>query len=828
MNQTTNTKNNQNAGVMDNLKKVAISFSGSENNFAKTISEIKKLRAKIDEVKLNYKKDGEPSSVKDTTAEKPTKPQNKVFIPREQNGGYNGQRNENPRFQNRGYQGTNPRFNNNQNPRFQNGENPRYQGNNSGYQGTNPRYANSNGYQGNSRFGNSPRPQRPQSLAEKVLGKNDLKDNASVLATEKRDFSKSKDTSKKYEDKSVKSKKTLIKMGYIQVDDSEERMGSRRYKQKKNKVEQTYVAPQIDHAIIDTPNLTVKILSEKIGKTATEIIKKFMILGIMVSINSSIDFDAAELVAGEFGITLELKLAQTSEEKLIEQVETDIDNSKLVKRAPVVTIMGHVDHGKTSLLDTIRRTNVVSGEAGGITQHIGAYTIEWKNEKITFIDTPGHAAFTAMRARGAKVTDVAILVVAADDGIMPQTAESIKLIKDAKIPMIVAINKIDKPTANIERVMQQLTEYEVVPEEWGGDTVIVPISAKQNFNIDKHLEMIFLVSEVKDLKADPTKPGNGSVIEAKLDTGRGPVATVLVENGSIKVGDTVVCGLAVAKVKALIDDKGKRIRVAGPSVPVEILGFNETPNAGDLAYVVDEKFAKQLLSERKAKIKENEIKTSVVSVNDFLNTDISEEKKIYNIIIKGDVKGSVEALRESLVALKNEEVKVVCVSSGVGAITENDISMAEASNSVIIAFNIKTNAKLKSEAEHQGIKIEQHNIIYTAVESVQNEIDAMLTPKFEEKPLGEAEVRMVFKLSSVGMVAGSYVLSGKVQRNAKARVVRDGKVIADSSISTLKIQKNDVKEVTAGFECGIKLADVDVLCEGDKIQVYTLEQIKRK
>ncbi len=610
-------------------------------------------------------------------------------------------------------------------------------------------------------------------------------------------------------------------------DDFEEtRMGSRKLiKTKKEKP--TFVAPVIDHAVINSETVTVKTLSEKTGKPATEIIKKLMMLGVMATINSVVDFETAELALSDMGVTLELKLDKTFEEQLKDLTVEDKDE-ELVVRPPVVTVMGHVDHGKTSLLDAIRKTNVVSGEAGGITQRIGAYTITAGGRKITFIDTPGHAAFTSMRARGAQVTDVAVLVVAADDGIMPQTVEAIDHIKAAGVPMIVAINKMDKPGANPERIKQQLSEHNVLPEEWGGDTILVPISAKQGTGIDKLLETIILVADVQELKANPNRMANGVVIEAELDKNRGPVASVLVQNGTLKVGDNIVCGLTYGKVRAMFDDNGKSVKSAGPSEAVSVLGFQDVPNAGDIVVAVDEKLSKQVIEERKNKIKEDRANTtSGVSLDDFMSKVNEGKLKSLNIIIKADVQGSVEALKQTLTTIENDEVRVVCIHSAAGFVTESDVLLAKASSAVIIAFNVKVGPKAEMLAKTQGVEIKSYTVIYDVVDDITAAINGMQTIKYEQVVIGHAEVRAMFKLSSVGYVVGSYITDGKATRNSTARVFRNGELVVETPVESLKIVKDDKAEVAKGFECGIKLQDGNLVKEGDTLEFYINEPIKK-
>ena len=653
-------------------------------------------------------------------------------------------------------------------------------------------------------------------------------ESSAVLATPERQVgNKNKTPSRQLEEKRQMNKKQLQKRTQYLEDYDEDRMGSRKLIKTKKKEEKVFVAPAIENAVITTENVSVKVLSEKTGKPVTEIIKQLMLLGIMANINSTIDFTTAELVAGELGVKLEQKLDKTMEEKLHDATNVEEDDEGAVPRPPVVTVMGHVDHGKTSLLDAFRKTSVALGEAGGITQKIGAYVTKYNGQKITFIDTPGHAAFTAMRARGAKVTDIAILVVAADDGIMPQTIEAINHIKAAGVPMIVAINKMDVQGANPERVKQQLAENGVMPEEWGGDAIIVPCSAKTGVGLDELLNMVLLVAEMQELKANPDKMATGVVIEAELDKNRGPVATVLVQNGTLRIGDSFVSGLTFGKVRAMFDENGNKLKEAGPSMPVSVLGFYEVPDSGSQVYVVSEKFSKDLIEERKNKIKEERThSTSGVSLDDFM-TKVNEGKlKNLNIIIKADVQGSVEALKQTLTAIKNDEVKVACIHSGAGAVTESDLVLAKASNAIIINFNLKTSGKISQMAESMGVEIKNYNVIYTVVDDITSAIKGLMTVKYNEEVIGHAEVRAIFKLSSVGLVAGSYVTDGKIQRGAGARLIRAGEIIETTEISALKIQKDDKAEVNYGYECGIKLRDVKELKEGDIIEAFIKVKIE--
>ena len=604
--------------------------------------------------------------------------------------------------------------------------------------------------------------------------------------------------------------------------------GSRKSVKKKKDTSQKVNTVTITHATLTAKEITVKDFSEKIGKPVTEIVKKLMLLGIMATINSNIDYETAELVASDFGITLELKIDKSFEEKLLESANEEDDASKLIKRPPIVAVMGHVDHGKTSLLDAFRKTNVVAGEAGGITQSIGAYQIEFNGEKITFIDTPGHAAFTQMRARGAQATDIAILVVAADDGVMPQTVEAINHIKAAGVPIIVAINKMDKPEANPDRIKQQLAEYNILPEEWGGDAICVPISAKTGMGLDDLKQAILLFSEMLDLKANPDKMATAVVIEAELDKNRGAVASVIVENGTLHVGDSIMSGLTYGKVRAMFSDKGKPIKEALPSTPVEILGLNEVPSAGDQVYAVDESLSKQVIQERITNIKKQRAsQSSGVTLDNFMNRVQEGALKNLNIIIKADTMGSVEALKNTLAGIKNDEAKVNIVHSGAGAVTESDVDLAKTTESIIISFNQKPVAKAKILADKNKVQIKEYKIIYEVVDDITNAINGMLSVKYEEVYIGLAEIRMVFKLSTAGKVAGSYIKDGKAVRNAIVYIKRGNEEIGQSTIESLKIVKDEKAEVQKGFECGIKLRDNIDFKEGDLIEIYSKEVVKR-
>lgn len=572
--------------------------------------------------------------------------------------------------------------------------------------------------------------------------------------------------------------------------------------------------------------ITVGDLAKLLRMTATEVIKKLMSLGVMATVNEVIDYDTAEIVATELGAKVEKEVVVTIEEQIIEEEVEDDENA--VTRPPVVCVMGHVDHGKTSILDAIRHTEVTSTEAGGITQAIGAYQVDVNGQKITFLDTPGHAAFTAMRARGAMATDIAVLVVAADDGIMPQTVEAINHAKAAGVEIIVAINKMDKEGANPDKVMQQLTEHELVPEEWGGDVICVPVSAKTKMGIDKLLETILLVAEMAELKANPYRQAKGVVIEAKLDKGRGPVATLLVQNGTLNAGDILVAGTAVGKIRAMTDYHGKPIEKAGPSVPVEIMGLDSAPMSGDeFNAVSDEKLARALVEQRKAQAKEEEFKLFQKVTLDTLFDTISEgEMKELNIIVKADVQGSVEAVKQSLLKIENDEVNVKIVHGAVGAVSESDVMLAEASKAIIVAFNTGVDQIAADNAKRDGIEIKQYDIIYDAIEDIERAMRGMRAPKYRDVDTGEVEVREVYKISSAGTIAGSLVTSGTIKRDGKVRVIRNGKQIADVKLANLKRFKDEVKEVSSGYECGISLDGWDDIQAGDILQAYVVEEYR--
>ncbi len=611
--------------------------------------------------------------------------------------------------------------------------------------------------------------------------------------------------------------------------DDEDYFRVRKPKKEKKEPKREIAPIVIESAVMTTENIGIKDLSEKLGKPAADIVKKLFMMGIMATVNQEIDYETAFMVASEYGIELEQKLTKTFEDALNDTVEEDTTSEGYITRPPVVTIMGHVDHGKTSLLDAIRHANVTAGEAGGITQHIGAYQVEAQGKKITFIDTPGHEAFTSMRARGAQSTDIAILVVAADDGVMPQTIESINHAKAAQVPIIVAINKMDKPAADPDRVKTELTQHGIVPEDWGGDTMIVPVSAHTKAGIDDLLENILLLAEVEDYKANPDAMAKGIVIEARLDKGRGPVASVLVQNGTLHVGDTIVAGTVFGRVRAMMNDKGERLNAAPPATPVEVLGFNEVPETGDILYATkDDKLSRQVAEERIDKLKAQQAKAKAKASLDDLFTQIQEgEMKQLNLIIKADVQGSVEAVKQALEKLSNEEVKVSAIHGAVGAITSSDVTLAQASNAIIIGFNVRPDATARTMAEHEKIDIRLYRIIYDAIEDVEKAMKGMLAPEYKEVILGHAEVRQTFKVPGHGTVAGSYVTDGKITRSSKLRLLRDNIVIHEGEVESLRRFKDDVREVATNFECGIGIIGYNDIKERDVIEAFIMEEIER-
>ena len=824
----------------------------------KTVQEPKKAEPKPVEAKAQEKPGEtniEKTAVQEKSAETPAKKpafENKQAYQNRQNGfagqrqgGFdnNYQNRQNGGYQNNGYQNRQGNYQNRNDGGFQNRQGGRFvatgerkfdsnygdripdtfNGNGSRFNKPGDRPAGQGGFQrktfGAAQGGVNPRLPKPTEGF----------DASTIAKTNNRVAPQKKKSHDKGDEKKALNKKSLLMRGYVSDEGSMDEDGVVRVHSKKYKEESApaqKVVQKIDHSVITTDNLTVKILAETIGKSVPELMSKFLLLGMMVNINSNIEFESAELVASEFGITLEKKVEKSFEEKLADTYkEIEDKDEDLVKRPAVVCVMGHVDHGKTSLLDQIRKTNVVAGEAGGITQSIGAYTINLNGENITFIDTPGHEAFTAMRERGAKLTDIAILIVAADDGVMPQTVESIKQIKNAKVPMIVAISKIDKPGANIENVKTQLAQYDVLPEEWVGDAIIVPIDAKHGTNVDKLLEMVLFVAEYQNLKANPNRKASGSIIEAKLDRGLGAVATVLVQNGTLKVGDYVVVGTCTGKIRAMMNDKNERIKSAGPSIAVQIMGLSGVPNAGDELFVVDEKMSRQVALERQNQAKVDMIKSADLSIENMMNKIADSNFKDYNVIVRADVQGSVEALKQALVAIQNEEVKVRFVSGLVGAVTENDISLAQASNALVVAFNTKIDFKAKVLADKYKVEIKSSKIIYEVIDYIKEKISKMLTPKYKEVITGHAEIRATFKASKVGLIAGTYVLDGKIGRGNKVRVFRGEKKIYEGEIASLQREKNEAKDVDAGFECGATFAGFTDFAVGDTFETYILERI---
>jgi len=625
--------------------------------------------------------------------------------------------------------------------------------------------------------------------------------------------------------KKSESKTTTQKQKFTQRSQQRGKSRSAKRETEKERLERIAAERKAKPITVSIPDeITVGELALRLKATAAEVIKKLFMMGTMVTVNDVIDFDTASLAAMEFHAKVEKEVVVTIEERIIDDSEDDDDN--LVTRAPVVVVMGHVDHGKTSILDAIRHANVTSTEAGGITQHIGAYRVNVNGNDITFLDTPGHEAFTTMRARGAQVTDIAILVVAADDGIMPQTVEAINHAKAAGVSIIVAINKMDKISADPERVKQQLTEYGLVPEEWGGDVPVIPVSAHTKEGLDDLLEMVTLVAEIKELKANPDRPAKGTVIEARLDKGRGPIASVLVQNGTLRVGDIIVAGTAVGRVRAMTNEKGEKVKEVGPSFPVEITGLDDVPSGGDIFNAVsDERLARELVEQRKEKQKEEQWgnQTKVTLDNLFDQMQLGEVKEL-KVIVKADVQGSVEAVRQSLEKLSNDEVRVNVIHGGVGAIRESDVMLASASNAIIVGFNVRPDPVAAENAERDGVDMRLYRIIYDCIEEIQSAMKGMLAPKVREVELGRVECRTTYKITNVGIVAGSYVLSGKAVRGADVRVVRDGIVIADDKIASLQRFKDSVKEVAAGFECGITLERFSDLKDGDIFEVYEMQE----
>lgn len=806
-----------------------------------------KVEPKVENVKPQLKEKEEPVKMIPNATPK-TKNTEKTFNNQNRenkNNTYNNNRNRNQNNQNNNnYRNNN--FNKNYND---NNRGNRYNNNNNG----NNRFNNNRN--NNDRFGKRP-------LDEKGIEKN-IKNIMAVETVEKesireynRGIDKQKNNNKFDENKTAKKAKTRRNNSENDFDEGklktlkqanrlsnmfDEQDGGmldyydlttergRRGKKRNNKNQEERTKQKIFKLTeIEIPeSITVKDFAAEMKKTTAEVIKKLLGYGIMATINNEVDFDTAYLIAQEFGINATKKETVTEEDILFDDSEDREEDLKV--RPPVIVVMGHVDHGKTSLLDAVRKTNVIEGEAGGITQAIGAYKVKVKDREITFLDTPGHEAFTAMRARGAQITDIAILVVAANDGVKPQTIEAINHAKSAGIPIIVAINKIDLPDSNIDKVKQELMAYELVPEEWGGDTIYVPISAKKNENIDQLLEMVLLEADVLELKANPNKQAKGAVIEARLDKAKGAIATMLVQRGTLDVGDTIVVGSSIGRIRAMKDDKGKSVKAAGPSTPVEIMGLTEVPSAGDTFYEVkNEKMAKHLIERRKHQEREKSINATTKVTLDNLFSQMEEGNlKVLNLIVKADVQGSVEAVKQSLEKLANEEVKVKVIHAAAGAVNQSDVTLAKVSNAIIIAFNVRPDNMAKEMAEKDEVEIKQYSIIYQAIEDVEAAMKGMLDPKFEEKVIGNVEVRQTFRISNVGTIAGGYVLNGKVERNAGVRVIRENVVIHDGHLATLKRFKDEVKEVGKGFECGMQIENYNDIKEGDMIEVYVMEEIKR-
>lgn len=850
-----------------------------EEKAPESIKEEKKEEPKVEEKKVEEKKEEikqetKPVEVKPTVT---SNAENKNNYPNREktNNQYQGNRYENRQNNNSGSNNYQNRYDNNRPNRFGNNQN------NGNYenrqrdnrfdnrQGNNNRF-NNNRQNGDNKFNNQNRNgQRPfnrnnngRPLDNYGIDKN-IKD---IMATEivekedKRDISTraiDKEKANRYEDNKAK-KGAKVKKGdrfseefnegklkdLKQVDKlsrmfNEQDGGMLDYydlttargkknKRKPQKDEERTKQKIFELTEITIPEMiTVKDLAAEMKKTSGEVIKKLFNYGIMATINNTVDFDTAFLVAQEFGITANKKEEVKEEDILFDDTEDTAE--ELEPRPPVVVVMGHVDHGKTSLLDAIRSTNVIEGEAGGITQHIGAYKVNISGREITFLDTPGHEAFTAMRARGAQITDIAILIVAADDGVMPQTVEAINHAKAAGIPIIVAINKIDLPGANVEKIKQELMEYELVPEEWGGDTIYVPISAKKKINIDNLLEMVLLVADMKELKANPNKQAKGTVIEARLDKSKGPIASMLVQRGTLDEGDTIVVGKSIGRIRVMKNDKGQRVKKAGPSTPVEIMGLTEVPEAGDTFYEVkDEKMAKHLIERRKRQEREQIInENSKVTLSNLFEKMESENLKQLNIIVKADVQGTAQALKQSLEKLSNDEVKVKVIHAVAGAVTESDVQLAKAGKCIIIAFNVRPVNTAKDMAEKEGVEIKQYSVIYQAIEDVQAAMKGMLDPVYEEKVIGNAVVRQTFKVSGVGTIAGVFVLDGKIERNAGVRVIRENVVIYDGKLISLKRFKDDAKEVTKGFECGLQIENYNDVKEDDTLEFYVMEEVKR-
>ena len=836
-----------------------------------------------EKMKVEEEKRIEPKEVKKEENVSNTKSQNVDQRPKRNNDfqnrrnqSYNNRNNnEENNYQNKRKEGFRPNQKNNENQNnYQRRDNNRFQNNNNGERNwqrdnrtnaqNNYRNNNQNGRNGynnsnnGNRFNNNRRPLDEKGIEKNI--KNIMTAETNIEEKSTREYNRNMDKQKNnnkfdetrankkknnrrnQEDYSINEKKlnNLKQRNNLSnmFEDQEDSMldyydlttqRGRKGKKKSSKDGETRTKQKIFKLteITIPESISVKDLALELKKTSSDIIMKLMSLGIMATLNNDLDFDTAFLVASEYGVTA-YKKQEVKEEDILFDESEDAEN-ELVERPPVVVVMGHVDHGKTSLLDVIRKTNVIGGEAGGITQAIGAYKVKVNEREITFLDTPGHEAFTQMRARGAQITDIAILVVAANDGVMPQTVEAINHAKSAGIPIIVAINKIDLPDANPQKVKEELMKYELVPEEWGGDTIYVEISAKKNLNIDQLLEMVLLEADVLELKANPTKQAKGAVIEARLDKNKGAIASVLVQRGKLDVGDTVVVGTSIGRIRSMINDKGKKVKSAGPSTPVEIMGLTEVPQAGDIFYEVkDEKMAKHLIERRKRQEREKSINSMQAVTLDNLFGQMEEGKlKQLNLIVKADVQGSVEALKQSLEKLTNEEVRVKVIHAAAGAVTESDVTLAKVSNAIIIAFNVRPVATAKQEAEKDEVEIKQYSVIYQAIDDVQAAMNGLLDPKFEEVIIGTAEIRQIFKISNVGTVGGAMVLTGKIERNAGVRVIREDVVIHEGKLISLKRYKDDVKEVAKDFECGLQLEKYNDIKEGDIIEAFVMKEIKR-
>ena len=838
-------KNNYNNRNQNRINNIVVTRNGKP---------IEKPKAEVKEVKkeVNVVAEASKAEVKPQVKERPMDNRNRTSNYNNQNNNNNmnrnnqDRRNSNGNYERRPYNNNNNggqrRPYNNQNGSNSNGQDRR---NNNGNYERRPYNNNNNGRRPYNNQSNSTTYKVNQYIKEAsqtpTIEKETRDYSSNVLMDKKKNVERNNENRReklnKNQMREADTRLEFSKFRGMQVDSSSDNMmefydrgeSARKYgsKKKKAKVQMnhTKIIPLTEVTLPAT--MTVKQFAEAVKTQAADIIKRLFSLGIMATVNQEIDFDTAFLIASEMGINATQEVVVTEEDILFDDSEDDIENTEV--RPPIVTVMGHVDHGKTSLLDKIRKADVVSGEAGGITQHIGAYKVKVNGKEITFLDTPGHEAFTEMRARGAQVTDIVVIVVAADDGIKPQTREAISHAKAAGVSIIVAINKIDKPTANVEKVKQELLEAELIPEEWGGDTIVVPVSAHTGEGIDNLLEMILLVAEVKDFRANPNKQSKGTVIEARLDKSRGSIASVLVQRGTLNVGDTIVVGEIVGKVRSMTNDKGEKVKLAGPSTPVEILGLPQVPQTGDIFYEVkDEKTAHKLVEKRKAKARAELIKKgSTVTLDDLFSQIKEGEMKELNVIIKADVQGSVEAIKDSLVKLSNEEVRVRPIHCAAGGINESDVTLAKVSNAIIIGFNVRPDSLAASLADKEKVDLRLYNVIYDAINDVEAAMKGMLAPKYKEVALGTAEVRKVFKASNIGTIAGSYITSGKLVRNAQVRVVRDSVVVYDGKIESIKREKDDVREIAEGYECGIKIEKYNDIKELDILECYEMQEEQR-